>query len=162
MRFEHVTSYPAPADEVLAMLTDPAFRERVCQEQGALEHQVDVTGSGVGARVHIERTQSLDGAPPMVTRFVGQRARVIQREHWTGPTTAEFAMETPGRPGHMKGGIRLRQAAGGGCEEVFTGEMRVHVPLVGGKLESLVGRVLVLALVREGEVGRAWLAGAWG
>lgn len=158
MRFEHVTSYAAPADRVLAMLTDPAFREEVCRAQKAVDHRVEVTGSGAGARVLIDRTQSMDRAPAAARRVVGQAVRVVQREHWVSDDRAELDMEIPGRPGHLHGGIRLRPRADGGCDEVFSGDVRVHVPLFGGRLESLVDWVLHKALTREGDVGHAWLA----
>jgi hypothetical protein len=158
MRFEHVNSYPAPAEEVLAMLTDPVFRERVCEAQHAIDPSVDVVGSGAGATVEIARSQSMAGAPAVATRVVGDTVRIVQRETWTGPDTADLTIDIPGKPGEMRGGIRLSPRADGGCDEVFTGEVKVKVPLVGGKLEGLIEQILVKALVREGRVGLAWLA----
>jgi hypothetical protein len=157
MRFEHVNSYPASAEEVLAMLTDPAFRERVCASQRALDHAVAIDGTGVGATVEISRTQSMDGAPAAATKVVGDTVRIVQRERWDTADTARFDMEVPGKPGHMRGTIALRPRPDGGCDEVFTGEVKVKVPLIGGRLESLIERILEKALVREGEVGVAWL-----
>jgi hypothetical protein len=57
----------------------------------------------------------------------------------------------------MRGEIRLRTRADGGCDEVFSGEVKVKVPLVGGKLERLIEQILVKALLREGTVGLTWL-----
>lgn len=158
MRFDHVNSYPAPADAVLGMLTDPAFRERVCQAQRALDHTVTVTGAGAGATVEISRTQSMRGAPAAVTKVVGDTVRIVQRETWTGPDTADLVIDIPGKPGQMRAAIRLQPRADGGCDQVFTGEVKVKVPLVGGKLEGLIGNILVKALEREVTVGTAWLA----
>ena len=45
MRFERTHDYPAPADEVLAMLLDPDFRELVCRTQEAQTHQVQVSAA---------------------------------------------------------------------------------------------------------------------
>jgi hypothetical protein len=41
---------------------------------------------------------------------------------------------------------------------VFTGEVKVKVPLVAGRLESLIQDVLARALRREGRVGVRWLS----
>jgi hypothetical protein len=157
MRFEHVNSYPAPADTVLEMLTDPEFREQVCRAQHAIDPMVTVTGKGVGAIVEVARSQSMAGAPAVATKVVGDTVRIVQRESWTHADAADLSIDIPGKPGRMRGEIRLRTRADGGCDEVFGGEMEVKVPLVGGKLERLIDQILVKALLREGTVGLTWL-----
>ncbi len=157
MRFEHVNSYQATPEEVLAMLTTPEFRDRVCVHQRAVEHSVEVSGSGPGATVVISRTQSMAGAPSLATKLTGDQVRIVQREAWRSGTSAEFSMEIPGKPGHLKGGITLRDNGNGTCDEVFSGEVKVQVPLVGGKVEGMIATILAKALLREGEVGVAWL-----
>jgi hypothetical protein len=158
-RFSHVNRYAAPPDRVRAMLLDPAFRERVCQSQKALDHKVEVREEGAATVVEVTRTQSMAGAPAAATKVVGSSITVVQRERWTGPDTAHLAMEIPGKPGHLRGSVRLRATAEG-CEEEFSGEAKVAIPFVGGKLEQLVSQILTKALVREAEVGQAWLAGS--
>lgn len=158
MRFSHTNTYPAGSTEVLAMLTDRDFRERVCAAQRALDHTVEVEGSGVGARVRVTRSQSMQGAPSFATKLTGDSVQLVQSEHWTRPEGAEFSLEIPGKPGSLHGGIELRELGATTTEEVFTGELKVSVPLVGPKLEQLVASILTGALRREGEVGRRWLA----
>ena len=157
MRFEHTNSYPASSAEVLAMLTTPEFRERVCEQQRALDHSVEVSGAGVGATVVITQTQSMQSAPGMARKLTGDTVQIVQREVWAAPQSAEFSMEIPGKPGHLRGRVELRDTGPGSCAEVFTGEVKVSVPLVSGKLEQLVGDILRRALTREGEVGISWL-----
>lgn len=158
MRFEHVNSYAATPAEVLAMLTTPEFRERVCEFQRALEHSVEISGSGVGATVVIRQTQSMEGAPAVATKVVGSTVRTVQRESWRSLDSADFEMEIPGKPGHLRGTIRLLDKGDGSCEEHFSGEVKVSIPLVGGKLEGLVENILKRGLRREGQVGATWLA----
>jgi Protein of unknown function (DUF2505) len=160
MRFEHVNHYAAGPDAVLAMLTTPAFRDQVCVRQGALDHDVDVKGEGAGAAVLIARTQSLQGAPGIATKFVGDTVRIVQREEWRTATEAGFAMEIPGKPGRLDGGIVLRDNGDGTTDQLFSGEVKVTVPLVGGKLEQMVASILEKALVKEGQVGASWLDGS--
>ena len=157
MKFEHVNSYPAGAAEVLAMLTSHDFREQVCTYQQALDHTIRIDGSGAGATIEIDRTQSMEGAPSIATKVVGDTVRVVQRERWTSGTTAEFAMEIPGKPGSLRGTIRLVPNNDGGTDEVFSGDIKVGIPLLGGRLESMVDGVLRRALRREGRVGASWL-----
>jgi hypothetical protein len=155
--FEHVNSYPASAAEVLEMLTSQEFREHVCTYQEALEHTVRIERDGSVTEVEITRTQSMKGAPTIATKVVGETVRVVQRERWTGPDTAELVMEIPGKPGHLRGTIRLVPNNDGGTDEVFRGEVKVGVPLVGGRLEGMVDEILRRALRREGRVGASWL-----
>jgi hypothetical protein len=158
MRFEHVNHYAAGPDAVLAMLTEPAFRDQVCVRQGALDHDVDVRGEGAGAVVLIARTQSLEGAPSVATKVAGDTVRIVQREEWRTPTTADFAMEIPGKPGRLDGGIVLRDNGDGTTDQLFSGEVKVNVPLLGKKLEQMIASILERALVKEGQVGASWLA----
>ena len=158
MRFEHTNRYAAAPDAVLAMLTTPEFRDRVCVRQHALDHDVAITGSGPGAVVLVTRTQSLEGAPSVDTKVVGQTVRIVHREEWRTATEADLAMEIPGKPGRLAGGIVLRDNGDGTTDELFTGEVTVTVPLVGRKLEQMIASVLEQALVREGQVGASWLA----
>jgi hypothetical protein len=158
VRFEHRNRYAASAEEVRAMLLDREFRERVCAAQQALEHSVEVTAGPDRSTVEVTRTQSMKGAPALAVKLTGDRVTIVQRETWTGPRDAGFAMEIPGKPGHLRGKISLRDTTEG-CEELFVGEVKVQVPLVAGRLETLIGDILARALRREGSVGAVWLAG---
>ncbi len=158
MRFEHVNHYEAGPDTVLTMLTTPAFRDQVCIRQRALDHDVDITGSGPGAVVLVARNQSLEGAPGVATKVAGDTVRIVQREEWRTATEADLAMEIPGRPGRFDGSIVLRDNGDGTTDHVVTGDIKVSVPLLGRKLEQMIASILERALVREGQVGGSWLA----
>jgi len=157
MRFEHVNSYPASAADVLEMLANREFREQVCTYQDALDHTVRIDRADGTTTVEISRTQSMKGAPSAATRVVGDTVRIVQHERWSEAGTAEFSMEIPGKPGHLRGTIRLVPNNDGGTDEVFTGEVKVGIPLVGGRLEKMVEEVLRRGLRREGRVGTSWL-----
>jgi hypothetical protein len=162
MRFSHVNSYAASPAEVLEMLTTPEFREQVCTSQHALQHSVEVTGTAAGGTtVVVSQDQSTEGAPPAARKVVGDSVRIVQREVWgppdADPVTAEFGMEIPGKPGQLKGRITL-VATANGCEERFEGDVKVGIPLVGGKLEKFIADLLGRGLRREGRVGATWLA----
>ena len=157
MRFEHVNSYSASPETVRAMLGDREFREAVCTYQRALDHSVEIAEDGETTRIVITQTQAMDGAPAAARKLVGGSVQIVQRETWTDSSSAEFAMEIPGKPGHLRGTITLVDKGDGFCEEVFSGEVKVNVPLVGGKLEGFIGDILARGLRREGRVGVTWL-----
>lgn len=156
MKFNHEIRYAAGADDVYAMLGEQAFREQVCEASGTLAHTVQVTPSGTGMNVVVDRTMPADGIPSFATKFVGDKIQVVQNETWAGPSGANLEVNIPGKPGHFKGKITLAERDGETVETV-TGDIKVSIPLVGGKLESLIGDLLASALRTEGKVGARWL-----
>lgn len=153
-------TYDAPASAVAAMLADPAFREEVVEAQHVLRHDVKVTGdpaAGSGT-VMVEQVQSATGLPSFARKFVGDEIEIVQDETWTSPTGADLHVSIPGKPGQMAGTIRLRES-GGTTTETVEMEIRVSIPLVGGKIESLIADLLRKALKVENAVGRQYLTG---
>ena len=160
MELSHTHRYAASAADVQQMLVDPAFRERVCARLGALSSDVAVTGAGTTAEVFVRQTQSMAGAPAVATKLTGDTVTLEQREAWRSSTAADLAISLPGKPAELRGGrIELVDRPDGGCDQVLSGDLRVRVPLVGGKLESMLSDVLRAAMRRQAEVGDAWLAG---
>jgi hypothetical protein len=159
MRFERVHEFPAPASDVLAMLLDPAFREAVCASQDALDHSVSVSASEPPATVEVRQKQDTSQTPGVARKVIGDSVETIQREEWTSADAASFEVTIPGKPGHLRGRITLTDNGDGTSTERFDAEVKVNIPLVGGKLEGLIGKVLGSGLRRERETGVRWLAG---
>ena len=156
MRFRHEMVYDADPATVFAMLTDPEFREQVCVYQRVLRHAVRVEGTDAGLLVDVDQVQSTQYVPAAARSFVGEEIEIEQRETWHSPTDATLVLTTPGRPGRMDGTVTLRQR-GAQTVETVSGEIKVSIPLLGGKLEQMVGHVFRLALEAEAEVGTTWL-----
>ncbi|MFT4287354.1 DUF2505 domain-containing protein [Nocardioides sp.] len=153
MSFE--LAYHAPLDKVLAMLFEPAFREAVCDAQHALSRSVVVEGSAESGRVAIDYVQDAAKAPGFVKKLIGDTMSVQQREVWSG-NAATVELTLPGKPGEMRGKLRLTEA-GGVTTQTVAYDISVHVPLVGGKIERLIEDIIVKGLERENRVGREWL-----
>jgi hypothetical protein len=158
MKFSHQMTYDAPPADVQAMLADPAFREKVCAAMNAVRHDVDISGSGAGMKVVVDQTQPADGIPSFAKKIVGEQIQIVQRETWKDASNAELVVEIPGKPGDFQGGIDLAGDDDGTVETV-AGDIKVKIPMLGGKLEGLIGDLLKSALKSEQRVGRAWLAG---
>ena len=159
MRFERVHDYPAPASEVLAMLLDPAFREAVCASQEALSHTVSVSSPTPPATVEVTQRQDTSDTPGAARKVIGDSVETVQREEWESDSAARLEISIPGKPGHLRGRISLTDHGDGTSTERFDAEVKVNIPLVGGKLEGLIGKVLGSGLRRERETGLRWLAG---
>jgi uncharacterized protein YndB with AHSA1/START domain len=158
MRFEHLLRYDAAPEDVYAMLSEPEFRERVCRAQQATECSVDVQQGGAAMTVRVDQKRPADDIPGFARKFVGDHIHIRQEEDWTSPRDADLEVGIPGKPGHLRGTLTLRPD-GEGTVETVSGEVKVNIPLVGGKLEGLIVELLEHALKSEKRVGREWLGG---
>ncbi|MEI5672687.1 MULTISPECIES: DUF2505 domain-containing protein [unclassified Nocardioides] len=156
-RIKHELTYDAPLAAVAAMLGDPAFREEVCERQHVLRQTVSVTPAGAGKEVVVDQVQAATGIPTFAKKFVGDEINIVQKEIWTDAERGDIYVTIPGKPGDMKGTVRLEES-GGRTTETVSLEIKVGIPLVGGKIEGLIGDLLLKALQRENEVGRDYLS----
>ena len=158
-RLTHELSYDAPLDHVHAMLADPAFREEVCDYQRVLRRIVVIDGDAAsgGMDVTIDQVQAASGIPSFAQKFVGDEINIVQRESWTSVEQARIHVTIPGKPGEMSGTGRLSES-GGSTLHVVTLDIKVGIPLVGGKIEGLVSDLLLRALKAENKVGRDYLS----
>jgi hypothetical protein len=156
--FSHEMRYDgATPEQVHAMLADPAFRARVCEYQRYQRHDVTITPSGEGMSVHVDQHRPADEVPGFARKFIGDEINIVQTEQWSSPTDAALEVAIPGKPGEMKGTVHLAGDATGTTETVAV-NVKVGIPLVGGKIEGLIADMLVKALRAENKVGRQWLA----
>ena len=147
--------------EVRAMLADPDFRQAVCTFQQVEDSAVTIEEFDDGSMtVDLDRTYGTDLVPSFARKFVGDTIALVQREEWSSPTEARFEVSIPGKPGEITGTARLAQSGPDTVESVSL-DVRVSIPLVGGKLEDLVAGLMRDAFRAENKVGLKWLAGEW-
>lgn len=156
-RFTHDLTYEAPLEAVDAMLGDQAFRERVCDAQGAIRKSVTITEGDDGFVVLVDQVQTADGIPGFARKFVGDEINLVQTETWTDAENAEVGVVIPGKPGEMTGTIHLSES-GGVTTESLDMTIQVNIPLAGGKIEKLIADLLRQALIAENAVGRDYLS----
>ena len=157
MKFSHTTTYDAPPADVQAMLTDPAFREQVCAATNAVRHDVTIDGSGKGMKVVVDQTQPTEGIP--ASRRSSSATRSGSCSASPGGRVEGIAdRRDPRQARRLQGRHRRSTPTADGTNEMFAGEIKVKIPLVGGKLEGLIGDLLRSALKSEERVGRG-LAG---
>lgn len=149
-------------DDVVAMVTDPKFREAVCDYQQVVSRSATVTGGdgGGGTKVVLDYEHASKNVPPIAKKFVGETIPIHQEETWSTPTAADVEVTIPGKPGDMKGKARIVQR-GNDVVETIELTVKVGIPLIGGKIEGMIAGLLGQAFRAENKVGSKWLAGEW-
>jgi hypothetical protein len=107
--------------------------------------------------VSIDQVQAAEGIPSFARKFVGDEINIVQKEAWSSPTAAAVNVEIPGKPGEIRGTVSITEDEAGTTENVRM-DVKVGIPLVGGKIEVLIAELLTKALRAENHVGRQWLA----
>ena len=148
-------TYDASAEAVASMLDDQSFREAVLERQHVTRGSATIDGDG--DEVILEQVRSSGDLPSLVQKFVGDEIVIVQKETWTSPTSADVTLSIPGKPGEAAGTFTLTET-GGTTTELIDLDLSVRIPLVGGKVESLVAGLVREAFDREHEVGVEWLA----
>jgi carbon monoxide dehydrogenase subunit G len=156
MKFRHELSYDAPPDQVFEMLADPEFRRAACEAQEVISVDVSLERDGEGFNLVVDQQQNTKDLPGFARTFAGDSTQAIQREVWLGPTGGNLSIEAPGKPTSATGTIRLEEA-GSGTREIVELEIKVKVPLIGGKLEKLIAEKVTSGMDIEHAVGTAWL-----
>lgn len=160
-RISETLTYPgATLEQVTAMVADPEFRKAVAAYQQTLRSDVTVTPDGAGRKIRFEYVHGTDRVPGFARKFVGDEIPIVQDETWAADNTATIRVTIPGKPGDMTGSAQIVQA-GDDVVETIDLTIKVGIPLVGGKIEDLIGGLLGKAFRAENKVGLRWLAGEW-
>ena len=103
---------------------------------------IDIDGSATVVIIHKLRH---DGLPGLVARFFPRDWQVVQTETWSpigdGLVRGKVGIAAHGAPGSGLG-TALLEPAQNGSRLNCTATVEFKVPLVGGKIESVIGRSL--------------------
>ncbi len=161
MRLRHELAYDAPPADVLAMMADPLFWDRVAAATGALSSTATVGTEGETTHVVIDQEQEVAGVPSFAKKFVGDSTRAINTQAWQG-TAGQLRGRDAGQAHPASPAPRRSPRHGTGSTLTYDLEVKASVPLVGGKLEKLVAELTTEGFDKEQVVGAAWLAGERG
>ncbi|GAA2407500.1 DUF2505 domain-containing protein [Mycolicibacterium llatzerense] len=117
-----------------------------------------------GTDITTTQTMRAAGLPGVVTQFHLGDLSLVREEHW-GPLTDGRAVGTvrsrvPGAPATITGSGVLSPTAGGARLE-FSALVEVRIPLVGGKLEAMLGQQLRYLIELEQKFTTDWIAARW-
>jgi hypothetical protein len=160
-RVSHTLTYPGTTvDDVYAMVADPAYRKAVGDYQRVTYFSCDITPSGSGMQVRLEQAHSADRIPSFAQRLVGSEIRFVQEESWSSRSGADIHVTIPGKPGDMTGSTSLTRSGDDVVQRIDL-DVKVSIPLVGGKVEDLIAGFVTKAFDAENKVGVKWLNGEW-
>ena len=156
MKVTYSVRYDASVDEVWAMLSDPAFRERATLAQGASS----ATATVDGGRITINFVRPNDDVPPFARKLAGgEQLHATQAEEWADDEySAVLSVRTEGIPAGIDG-TRTLTEDGAGTIDAFDGETHSRIPLLGSKVEQLLADKLIEGWNAEHAEGMAWLTG---
>jgi len=163
-RIEHHNTSGWSVTQVHGALSDPQYlRDRLRElGGGATAEIVEHETTDTGVRYAVRQGVPIDKLPAVVQQLVGANLVVDRTESWRRADerhcTGEIAARVAGVPGAITGSMWLRDLADGGSELVVEGEVKVSLPLVGGKIEALAAEQLGGLLAAESEFTSEWLA----
>ena len=138
------------------MLSDPAFREQVAEAQEVVSVDVRLTATDDGFTLINDQVQNTAGLPAIAKKITGDTTQAVITEEWHSHTSGSVSITAPGKPTAATGTLKLAPD-GDGTVEIVELDVKVKVPLIGGKLEKLMADNIESGYRVEHTVGRAWL-----
>jgi hypothetical protein len=162
MKLTMTHTFDASPAECWAMFHDPA--SHVAKFEGMGHHDVTVLEeerTDDALHIVITREVDVDGIPGFAKKFIKPRNTVVSDDRWEdrgdGTYGGQFTLDTKGVPMDILGRTSL-SADGDGSHYEVTVELKVNVPLIGGKLEGFGKGIVESQLNKEFELGDRWLA----
>ncbi|MFD1148963.1 DUF2505 domain-containing protein [Saccharothrix hoggarensis] len=158
-RIEHRTTSRWPAGDVYAALVDETYlRDRLAALGGTDPELVAFTTTDQSTSYQLKQGVPADRLPSMARGLLGGDLVIHRAESWTGAGRAGTVEVTlDGVPGRLDGTVTLADTASG-SELTLVGQVKVGIPLMGGKLEALIAEQVAQLLDKETEFTAEWLA----
>lgn len=159
MKFTHRAEYPATAEVVWAEMSSQDFQNAKCEATTAGDWSSNVATTADKTTITSERVLPTDDLPDIAKTFVGPTLTIAEVQSWgppeaDGTRTADLKVQIKGAPMTLKGTVRLSPSGSGSVQEI-QGEVKVSVPLIGGKLEKAASDPLMFAARTETDLLRA-------
>ena len=143
--------FDADVETVYALMSDPDFIARKYADAGASDIQVDTDKREEGPRVVSRRKMTVD-LPGFAKKVMQPTNTVVQTDQWSpddsGRRVCRYTVEVQGVPSRIDGTVTL-SADGAGTRQDVEAEVKVSIPLLGGKLEKFAVDNGVKALEHE-------------
>jgi hypothetical protein len=144
--------YPDALTDLAALLQDPIYLRYRSESAGERNVDVRVEPEAGGVRITVSREKDVD-VPAFARMLVGSKNRAIESTLWRSEGdnfSAEYSIEVPGLPVKTEGRSSFAPSASG-CRYTSTFQVTARIPLIGGKIEALVGDGLVQQMLANAE-----------
>lgn len=137
---------------VFAVLTSPEWPQRKAAELHDGSQLVTRTERPDGGVLFAVSRTLPDGVPGPLQKFLPSDGRVLQTDDWSaerdGVRTGTWKVEIAGAPARMGGTMRLEPLAEG-SRYTIEGQVKVSVPLIGGRAETFIASLVHRLAERE-------------
>jgi hypothetical protein len=159
---EYRSTSAYPAEKVFTTMVDPDYlRARLAEVGGKDAVLLEHTADDRSARFRVRQGLESKDLPPVVRTFLTGDILVERLETWTrkepGRYDGESQVGIKGTPASAVGGMRLHDLDASSSELVVRTDVTVNVPLIGGKIESVVAERVKELLSLETEFTLKWL-----
>lgn len=163
--FDLATEYEGTVDQVHRALRDEGYWLARLTDSGADDYTLDAFTLTDDGGVTVATTQVLraDRLPGIVSQFHRGDLAIEREEHWD-PVVDGQAVGTvdgviTGAPVSLNGAMVLAPEKSGAASRLdCKATVEVRIPLVGGKLENLIGGQLIDVLIAEQRFTTMWIA----
>lgn len=140
MKFDDKHTFNKPAATVMKMFSDRAYFERKYKELAVEDLEIlECEKSGSKFRIKSRFKVKNDAPlPDFAKKFLGEKNVVTQQDTWdTGSMTGRLDIEIKGAPVKVSAEMTLKNE-GAGSANNLKWNVSCGIPLLGGKLESMV------------------------
>ena len=156
--------YEASVEKVHRAFSDEHYWLARLADSGADDATLDMMAVGDDGSIDVSTTQVLrsDRLPAIATQFHPGDLSIQREEKWTpvrdGQAAATVYGTIPGAPVGLTGTAVLAPAKSRSSSRlVFKTAVEVRIPLVGGKIENLIGNLLVDLVIAEQRFTTVWI-----
>ncbi|SDL60656.1 Protein of unknown function [Lentzea albidocapillata subsp. violacea] len=156
-RIEHHTTSPHSAEKVYGAMVDETYlRDRLAAIGGKDAQLVTYSSTGEKTSYQLKQGVPAEHVPSAVKAALGGDLVIQRTETWAaGAGTVEVAVN--GVPGRLEGSFTVLDN-GSGSKLTLSGEVKVSIPFLGGKIEKLIAEQVAVLLDKENEFTSQWLA----
>ncbi|MDX8055336.1 DUF2505 domain-containing protein [Lentzea sp. BCCO 10_0798] len=156
-RIEHHTTSPHSAEKVFGAMVDETYlRDRLAAIGGKDAQLVTYSSTGEKTSYQLKQGVPAEHVPSAVKAALGGDLVIQRTETWAaGAGTVEVAVN--GVPSRLDGSFTILDN-GSGAKVTLSGEVKVSIPFLGGKIEKLIAEQVAVLLDKESEFTSQWLA----
>ena len=139
MRMQVTHRFDADVETLFALMSDPDFCMRKYADAGATDIQIDSDQRDDGPTLVSRRKLTVD-LPGFAKKVMQPTNTVVQTDEWSpadekGRRVCRYKVEVQGVPSRIDGTVTLTPDGDGARQDVEA-EVKVSIPLLGGKLEK--------------------------